>query len=182
MTPAPEFWWVTPLVGIIAAIVAFSAMFINRAIVRMRATLDLIERTESSEHYRNLYRNFKELRSNSQVLERLKMPTTEADKKLREQVVDYLNHYELVAIGCKHGILDEGFYASWMRSQLVRDWHSAKEFILYRRSPDGQDKAPALFIEFESMARRFETNTERQSRFYRFRGRAQFLLSKIRRR
>ncbi len=179
MANAPDFWWATPLVGVVGASIAGMAIAANRRIARMRATLDLIERIESSDHYRRLFRSFKELgKSNGAVLDRLKKPETEADKSLREDVLAYLNHYELIALGCKQGILDEAFYALWMRSQVVRDWHNSKEFIFSIREPTVPKGSVAAYIEFEGFSRRFETYNERGLRFQRFRGRAKQLLAR----
>jgi hypothetical protein len=54
----------------------------------------------------------------------------------------------------KAGILDEKFYAFWMRTTLIRDWDQAKEFIeICRERPNRRN--PAAFEHFERMAERF---------------------------
>ncbi len=165
-----------PVVGGIGVAMALVTIKMNQRIARMRATLDLVERNESSEHYRKLFRAFDELGNNENILNRLKNPQTEADRLLTDQVLAYLNHYELVAIGCEKGILDEEFYAKWMRTQLVGDWHTAKEYIFHKRAPSATERFPSIYIEFEALARRFETRSERGARFNKFRGRAKTLL------
>jgi Domain of unknown function (DUF4760) len=42
---------------------------------------------------------------------------------------DYINHYELVAIGIRSNILDERMYRTWMEGPFVRDFNSAADFI-----------------------------------------------------
>ena len=125
----------------------------------MRATLDLIERTESNEHYLKLRSSFRRLDANSNdqaFFARVTHRTEELDKTLRREIVAYLNHYELVAIGCDQGILDEGFYRSWMRSHLVRDWTLARPLIEAART-NPADPVPAAYIGFENMAIRFRS-------------------------
>ena len=56
-------------------------------------------------------------------------PKEERDKSDRQAVVDYLNHYEYVALGIKKNLLDEEFYKNWMASAFVKDWNTASEFI-----------------------------------------------------
>ena len=51
----------------------------------------------------------------------------------RKDVLAFLNHYELVAIGIATGTLDREFYQRWMRGPLVRDWNDAADFIQRER-------------------------------------------------
>jgi hypothetical protein len=86
----------------------------------MRATLDLIERTESQEYYQQLSETFKEVRK-SNSFGALTDPNNATFKTQRTQVLFFLNHYELVAVGCRSRVLDETFYAQFMRSAVIRD-------------------------------------------------------------
>ncbi len=154
--PAP-FWWAVPLVGLAGAAVATASVLANRHLIRMRATLDLIERTGSNEHYLKLRANFRRLDANSgdpAFFSRITHPTEDVDKALRREIVAYINHYELVAIGCDKGILDEGFYRSWMRSHLVRDWTLAQPLVQAART-NPADPVPGAYVGFEGMASRF---------------------------
>ena len=155
-TAAQEFWWVPPLVVAIGVVVAILAIEANRRIARMRATLDLIERTESSEHYRDIRRAFRILIDDpsEDTLHRLADAKNDSDRATGQKIYTYLNHYELVAIGCNAGILDEDYYAVWMRSTLVRDWEGARRFIEICRDRPNR-KNPSAFINFENMAKRF---------------------------
>jgi hypothetical protein len=60
MAPLP-FWWVQPFVvgcGILGSLVAaYFTIRTNRRMARIKATLDLIEASESRDHYLSLYRN-----------------------------------------------------------------------------------------------------------------------------
>ena len=60
---APPFWWAGPAATVTAAL--FAAIFAtlatraNRQMVRLRASIDFIERTESQEFYRNVVQTHK---------------------------------------------------------------------------------------------------------------------------
>ena len=46
----------------------------------------------------------------------------------RQMVLNFLNHYEVIAMGISDGILDEQVYKNYMRSIVVRDWFAAEPF------------------------------------------------------
>ena len=56
-----------------------------------------------------------------------------ADKPFRKKVFEYLNHYEMISIGMRQGILDEKIYRAWMEGAFVRDWNAAADFIQRER-------------------------------------------------
>jgi hypothetical protein len=144
---AAPYWWVPPLAVFLGVVVAIVAIHANRRVARMRATLDLIERTESSEYYLSIRKAFRIL---------IDDPSPDT----------YLNHYELVAIGCEAGILDEQFYSYWMRTTLVRDWDQAKAFIqICRERPNRRN--PAAFVHFERLAERFREEASLRSSAFR---------------
>lgn len=158
-------WWkdvasiVTPAVVFVSALIAGWSVRAAQAIARRRATLDLIEKFESTERYRQINAAFRKARS-SGVLARLGEPADDAESKLRRDVVDYLNHYELVAIGIKTRALDASFYRSWMRSALVRDWNAAVGFIQQERWRRDQTNARwiyhrSLYENFQALARQW---------------------------
>ena len=148
---APAFWWVTPLVygtaAVIAAVIAISAIVANRKMVRLRASLDLIERTESQQFYHDIRNAFRE--ASAANFENLTV-------EQRQKVFFLLNHYEIIAIGCKHKVLDKRFYAHWMRSVLVRDWRRVENFVWALRHPPNRPPAPHIFEHFEALAREWE--------------------------
>ena len=93
----------------------------------------------------------------SDSFERLHNPREEKDRTERQAVLDYLNHYELVAIGILNGILDEEFYRTWMKGPFVRDWNAAATFIQRERwkQADGADDFVyyrRLFENFQQVA------------------------------
>jgi hypothetical protein len=151
LAAAPPFWWVAPLVtglaALTAAIIAVTAILANRKMVRLRASLDLIERTESQQFYQDLRNAFRDAaRANFENL----------SDDLRQKVLMLLNHYEIIAIGCRHNVLDKKFYADWMRSALVRDWRRVENFVWALRHPPNRPPLPGLFEHFENLAREWE--------------------------
>ena len=121
---------------------------------RMRATLDLIERTESQEYYQELATNFKDVRD-SNCFEALENRTNKAIQEQRSDVLAFLNHYELIAVGCHNKVLDKVFYSQFMRSAVVRDWRAAEKFVNALRTTEGKEN-PALFEYFEALAVEWE--------------------------
>ena len=119
--------------------------------------MDLIERSETHSHYQELYESFRNVREDDHGLDQLKEPTNPALKKQRRDVLAFLNHYELIALGCHKGILDEDLYREWMRSAIVRDWEAAEDFIVSLRYPEDADQPnrPQIFEHFEGLATRW---------------------------
>jgi len=115
----------------VTAIVAWLTIGNARLIARQKATLDLIEKVESADHYRILNETFSALRKDRGFLH-LNDPTHD-DRPVRRAVVDYLNHYEIVSIGLRRRILDEKTYKDWMHGAFVRDWNAAADFIQRER-------------------------------------------------
>lgn len=60
-----------------------------------------------------------------------------------------MNDYENIALGIKHGILDESFLFQWMRSTLIRDWSILSPLVYeYRQMSENSQ----VYIEFEGLA------------------------------
>lgn len=157
--PAGAPWWIGPLVtfvaAIIAGLIALRSIESARELARRKATLDLIEKFESSEHYRTLTDAFAEARRNASFMHYVQ-PTDAPSKRTRGHILDYLNHYELVAIGIGNEILDERIYRAWMETAYVRDWKVVGPFIqALRTDPDvtgGDAYHEEAYGNYESMA------------------------------
>lgn len=129
-----------PIIFAISVIIAYWGILQNRRIARKRATLDLIEKVESSNYYRELLEVFHRRKMDS-TLEKLSEPKDAVGHKERKSVFSFLNHYELVSLGIQKEILDEEFYKGWMRSSFIDDWIAAKTFIQrerWKKSDDGK--------------------------------------------
>jgi len=138
----PDYWWVEPLiVGIGIAVsfgAAFYAVFTDRKTTRIKATLDLIEASESREHYLDLYSHYRKFRVDKQFKTLVLSPEPSDGGTARLRCFDFLNHYELVALGIKEGILDEDFYRGWMEYVVLRDYEEGRDLIVAARD----DKDP----------------------------------------
>lgn len=122
----------TPLIIFLSFCAAIAGVLTARSIARQRATLDMIEKVESSSHYRDLHSTFAAKRRAGQFGE-LHDPKKPASRKQRQQVLDYLNHYELVSIGIQRNTLDPDIYRDWMLGAFLRDWNAAADFIQRER-------------------------------------------------
>ncbi len=133
VVPSEPDWrvYIAPALILISAIIAILAIINARSVARQKATLDMIEKKESTEHYRALNERFSELRK-GRGFTHLNDPAAE-DKADRRALLDYLNHYEMVAIGIRQGILDDRFYRAWMEGAFVRDWNAAADWIQRER-------------------------------------------------
>ena len=137
---APAMTLISGLIAIcVALIVAWVTIRSNRAMARLKATLDLIEKSESSDYYLRINRSFSQVRREG-LFDRLDNPMTAWAQVLRTDVGAYLNHYELVALGIENAILDEAMYKAWMAGPFVRDWNAAADWLQrerWRRGSDG---------------------------------------------
>jgi hypothetical protein len=155
------FWWVSPLVvaiGICATLTtALITIRTNRGIARVKTTLDMIEASESREHYQALYRTYRRFRMEPEFKAAVLAPRTEDDRAARFRCLDFLNHYELIAIGFKQGILDEQFYRTWMDYVVLRDYRLARELMLSARLPavPGDPGNAGAYCELEELCIRW---------------------------
>lgn len=128
---ASSFSWIaffTLLIIVISVFVAAVGVLSASKVARQRATLDMIEKVESTPHYRVIQSRFSEYRTTGKFGD-LHVPDTPEKKRHRKAVFDYLNHYELVAIGIRNNTLDAAIYRSWMLGPFVRDWNAAADFV-----------------------------------------------------
>jgi hypothetical protein len=149
----------SPAIIAISAFIAYLGLRSAREIARKKATLDLIEKVESTPHYRDLQANFRYY-AETKEFARLHTPMGEKDRMDRTAVQDYLNHYELVSIGIENKILDEEFYKKWMATPFVRDWNAASDFVQRERWKQNPTTAeweyfPKLYETYQRVALRF---------------------------
>jgi Domain of unknown function (DUF4760) len=123
--------FIAPAIASVAAFVAWRAFRGARLIAKQKATLDLIEKRESTEHYRQIIDRFSTLRKN-RGFDHLNAPTQD-DVPDRRMLIDYLNHYELVSIGIRQDILDSKIYRAWIEGSFVRDWNAVADWVQRER-------------------------------------------------
>lgn len=148
----------TPGIAAVATFFGWRAIVNNRSIARQKATLDLIEKRESTEHYRLILARFSELRKGPGFAH-LNTPQDDQARDDRLTLIGYLNHYELVSIGLRQGILDERFYRAWMEGSFVRDWNAVAPWVereRWQRDSNGRWQYRAsIYQHYETMARRW---------------------------
>ena len=131
----------------------------NRRIARHKSTIDLIEATESEPFYQGLYSTFTKYRKEPEFRARmLREPSDPSDEAARQRCFEFLNHYELVALGIKEAVIDESFYKEWMAYVVIRDWKAASGLVQLARNPPGTGDVgdKTAYIELEALVRRWD--------------------------
>jgi hypothetical protein len=153
----PPFWWVQPAVvatgTILSLLVACAAILTNRKIARAKATLDLIDATETREFYVALYEHFRRVRTDAIFRTTMLDGTSKTAAADLNRCYEYLNHYEVIAIGFKVGILDEKFYRRWMEWVVLRDYKAGAPIIVAARHDHEPDNPgdPKAYCDFEKL-------------------------------
>lgn len=147
----------TVFVGLFALFFAWIAVLTNRWSARMRATLDMLERLETTEHHLKRYRTFRKVRLETNGIHRIIQISASEIETERDLCVDFLNTYEFISL---EGILDEIYFRDAYEPTLVRDWNAAKPLIEDMRCPaDPAASGPghhSYFENFEWLATRWK--------------------------
>ena len=112
---------------IASACTAVGVLCYTRRANRRRATLDFVMKTFVDEAGRLMYDKFIALTRKADdpkdefTFVSLKAHTTENEND-RNVVIDQMNIYELVALGIRNGVFDDGFFKYWYHSQFMRDY------------------------------------------------------------
>jgi hypothetical protein len=147
----------TAFIALMAAFVAYLSLQQTRELARKKATIDLIETSESKDYYQERYASYRAYRRATSE-ERVRVAyASDKDKRrsaLRQKCWDFLNHYELVAIAGKQKLIDLDFYGDWMKPNLVRDWNEAEFLVNSARGEDrpGDEVNKVAFENFEGLA------------------------------
>jgi hypothetical protein len=151
-----------PFVILGSAMIALAGIRKNAEINRKRATLDMIEKTESVPHYQEILAAFNDAFDDLQLeaLARYTAPKTNADRATRKCIQQFLNHYELVSIGILKGSLDDETYRSWMMTTFVKHWNKATPYIQRERWKWDADDAEWIYHKrtyenYENLAHRW---------------------------
>jgi len=83
---------------------------------------------------------------------------TPPDRVLLSKIFTYLNHHELLAVCIANGIFSESVYFEWGRTAYIRQWQTAKPFIVEWRQSTNR---ATVMTAFESLAEEW-SNTVRQ--------------------
>lgn len=132
--------------------IAYFTVRSQREMARKRATLDMIIKTESDEHYRTIREAYLRARDNIGLVPLVETEDPEG-KELRHLVQLFLNHYELIAIAIRHRILDEDLYKAWRHSTVKQHWEECREMV--QKIQD--QKQRTAYNEFKALAERWIT-------------------------
>ena len=128
---------VTVCVGVLATAFAWEAVLTNRSSARMRATLDFLERLETTEHHLKRYRTFRKVRQSDSITQ-IVQELRGGDETDRDLCIDFLNTYEFISLGIRKKILDETYFRQAYEPTILRDWHAAAPLINDMRNPQDQ--------------------------------------------
>jgi hypothetical protein len=106
------------MVGTLAAVFALVTVLTNRWTTRMKATVDLLERLETHDHFQKSYRAFRQVGLEPNGIQRIAMISTGAEITERDKCLDFLNIYELIALSIRKTILDEKFIGKHTTQRL----------------------------------------------------------------
>ncbi len=134
----------------LAGIYAFVTLMWNRKTVRDRETIVLLNQTSWDHDYIKVRNLFAKHRDNHNGLTTCCNDTETEDYK---SIIQFLNYYELIAIGIQNGILSESVYQMFFLTRYVKDWQKSKAFIAQVRI---NSKNELIFIQFEALAKKWE--------------------------
>ena len=132
----------------LAAAFAFLAILSHRRTTARKATLDFILNRELHDP------NWLQLRL--RVYPLLKDPgkwgplIQAPSNKEKQDVLAWLNHHEIIAVGINHRALDQNLYFDWFEDMYRADWALANDFVNTFRNK--QKNAENAFVDFERLA------------------------------
>jgi|GEM_PF-7063900 len=129
----------------------------NRRRDRIKATLDYITSREWDEDFIKTRQEFSKLRNAEEGLEKFgKKGMGGFDEQ--DVIRRALNDYEIVAIGIKQGILDEGFYRLWCKSAVLTDYKASQGYInaLNKAETEKTSRKTNYFCEFCELGSKWE--------------------------
>jgi Domain of unknown function (DUF4760) len=139
----------TVFIGTIATAFAWVAVLTNRWSARMRATLDFLERLETTEHHLKRYRTFRKVRLETNGIYRIIQESRDETETERDLCIDFLNMYEFISLGIRKKILDELYFRQAYEPTIIRDWNAAEPLIAEMRRPADPNAGPGDLSYFE---------------------------------
>lgn len=113
-------------------------------IARKRASLDIITRLETDSYYHKISATFRDVRDAGRLAALLETKN-QRDREEKQEVVQFLNHYELISVGMHNNILDEAFLYHWFRGAFLTHCHDARELMLAVQGEKKNDKVFAMY-------------------------------------
>lgn len=143
--------YITATATVILALVAYVQLRSQRQETASRAALDDIISANTKGDWMIVRDSFITLR-NSGAYDNFGSKLNAYTQQDIDIIRKVLNRYELIAIGIDSGAFDEATYKRYIRSSLIHDFLSLKQFIQNIRYSTGND---AVYIEFEELARKW---------------------------
>ena len=139
------------LVGLVlAAAAVLYQLHRRRVLAARRATLEFISKFEvHSSEWSECCAAFKRWKDQDTPFGPVISPNSDSDRRDAVRVLELLNHFELVAVGIEHKIIDSRLYKEWFRDTYVQYWRVARPLVEKLRS---ERKSSRLFIRFEQLA------------------------------
>nr|WP_299438717.1 DUF4760 domain-containing protein [uncultured Rhodospira sp.] len=125
---SPIILFISASAAILLVVLNYNSSERNRRINTMLRIFEI----EQGEHYSGIHRTFSFVKQEG-LFDRLHSPSSTEFRRMRSDVQQYLNHYELIAIGIQEGVFSDALYKRWMRGPFVRDWNTAADFIQRER-------------------------------------------------
>lgn len=125
----------------------------NERLARMRATIDVVLHENGNIEIQKCLKSFAVLRDKRTEFAQYACGDLTQHGEVNDVVLLVLNNYEFMAAGIRCGAFDEEIYRRMQRSTLIRDWNVLSGYVVQLRHKTG---APALFIEFEALAKKWE--------------------------
>jgi Domain of unknown function (DUF4760) len=125
---------VTAAVAVLALLVAWRSIHIQRGVARRRAAIDFFLKTEMDEKMLQAYRKF------NNGVEELEKATSIEEFSKTDSYIDirtYLNVHELIGVGIHNKIFDQRICYEFWVDELDRAYRETKPLINYIRSHPG---------------------------------------------
>jgi len=142
---------------IVSAIGIIATIIWNRAMIKRRATLDMLLSEQTSELLLKMTSDLRQAQFRNDLIS-----YAEQDKWYMPDACflpSTLNRYDLMAIGISEGIIDRKLLKKYWRATFVRTWIGCKDSV--RRRREIRDD-PALYLDFENLALKWATPEERK--------------------
>lgn len=144
--------------GVLGSIIATIAIVANRKTTKERETINLISNFIWDKDYIAAREIFINLRDNGGLETCRADPMSDQSKAVGK----IMNHYEVLSIGMRRGILSKKIYADWQKTRFVEDWVEAKSFIEAVRRKNGNNEK--IYAEFERLAKKWQKDMPNGSR------------------
>ncbi len=129
---------------LLAGIIAFWGIVVQRSTARRKATLEFIQKMESDNDFLQANRIFVRLTRSDNIAKYASQENVNSEEAQAIKVI--LNQFELVSVGIQNGILDYDMFKMWCRGWVLETYNHVSAFIDELRRSSGNKK---LFKEFQ---------------------------------